>query len=199
MMKLGNRIRTILISLVYVVAMNSFGFWLSYHLFGWLVGKLHQWSPFFTAILLGLFFAWTVVGVAIFAVAFKSIFDDSDAVAKPREVWDYVTFALVFGKDFVWFFLFFVSFGYLCWELQNLNAAHFSGAPAHIDTWMKYVFGSGLNVVDSDTIEVWSISVPRIVPESSLAKLLVWFFHLYIKLVVAAFLVRVVVWLSKTK
>ncbi|HUL52322.1 MAG TPA: hypothetical protein VLT83_02815 [Opitutaceae bacterium] len=193
------RFKTTLITLLYVAAVNAFGFWAAYRLVGWLVSKLHHWNPSVTAILLGMYFAGMVVGVAIFAYSFKMLFDDGGDGKQPRDAADYLMFALVFGKDFVCFFMFFVSFGYLCWELQNLNAAHFSGAPAAVGPWMRYVFLSGVNLIDSDTLEVWKISLPQIVPQSTLAKLLVWFFHLYIKLVIAAFLVRVLVWLGKTK
>jgi hypothetical protein len=188
---LFNNFYTRFIALFVYILLTIIGCWLSYLLYKWLINKLYSWSPTIAFIVTVVSFIWSIIGIVFYQIFAKIFLVKADNVRHSR-LDEFVGFLIFFGRDLVAFLIYFISFAYLCWEIQSIWGQQFSGNVSSVNSYIAFAFENAIDIVESDVLEIYGINLSDIEPISFLGKNIVFFFRLFIKLVALGFVIRII-------
>jgi len=180
-----------LIALLACLAIAIIGCWLGYLIYKWLINKLFLWSPIIGLIGTAISLIWCIVAIILYQI-YTKIFLYEDKDEKASRLDDFIGYLIFFGRDLSAFFFYFISFAYLCWEVQLILGQQFAGETVSVNAYIAFAFENAIDIVESDILDIFEIKLSDIKPIGFIGKNLVFFFRLFIKLVIIGFVIRII-------
>lgn len=177
-----------ILTIVVLLALLGIGFWMYLKIFDWLYGKAANRSESLALAVVIFSLIFSVLGILFYFVTVKAFLLEDVEGSRYKNFIHYLFF---FGRDLTSFYVYFLSFAYLCYHLQSGSMNHFSGADFEVGSFIKFSFKQLIDIIYSDLIDIYNLEMSGIEPVSLTAKNLLFAFRLFIKFIIIVFFVRI--------